>query len=92
LSITDAAQVVERMDYSSYGTPRHHYRADLDGDGDVDTAELNTINSLASGGGTAIEDAGYIAYADLDRDGDIDGTDYSSPAPKVRIPYSRKVC
>ena len=41
------------------------------------TTELNTINGLAGGGGTNIEDAGYIAYADLDRDGDIDSTDYS---------------
>ena len=72
-----AANLVERAAYDPCGGARHQWMADLDGDGDQDSTDLNAINTLASGHGTSIDGANYNVDADINRDGLIDSTDYN---------------
>jgi RHS repeat-associated protein len=73
VAIVDAdATVIERITYTAYGVARHHWRADIDGDGAVGGADLGLVFSAW---GTSIGDAGYLAEADLNLDGTIGGAD-----------------
>ena len=57
-SLSGAAEIVERVAYTPYGEARHRYAGDMDGDGDVDTADIS-----------AIPGSGYVADLDADNDG-----------------------
>ena len=70
--IDEDAVIAERVTYTAYGQARHHWLADVDGDGDHDTADRDLVSSLR---GKSIGDAGYRAEADLDRNGVINNTD-----------------
>ena len=37
--LDDSAALVKRVSYDDYGKARHHYRSDIDGDSDVDSAD-----------------------------------------------------
>ena len=68
------AGLVERVTYDAYGQARHHYRSDIDGDGDVDRADATALsNSLNK----SIGDAAYNVDADIDRSGTVDTADQS---------------
>jgi RHS repeat-associated protein len=73
--VDHTAELAERITYSAYGEARHHWAADVDGDGDVDSADQSIISALAAGKGTPIDNPAYRAEADLNRDGIIDGDD-----------------
>ncbi|MFO0894518.1 MAG: hypothetical protein U0574_06125 [Phycisphaerales bacterium] len=62
----------ERVTYDSCGQARHHFGADIDGNGAVDGADLGVVTGLW---GKTVADATYRAEADLNRDGTIDGGD-----------------
>ena len=62
----------ERVTYDSYGQARHHFGADIDGNGAVDGADLGVVTGLW---GKTVSDATYRSEADLNRDGTIDGGD-----------------
>lgn len=57
----------ERVVYSPYGEGRHHWPADLDGDGDVDSGDMAWYQNSANLVG--IGHANYNPDADLNRDG-----------------------
>ena len=57
-SLSGAAEIVERVAYTPYGEARHRYAGDMDGDGDVDAADIS-----------AIPGGGYVADLDADNDG-----------------------
>jgi len=61
----------ERVSYDPYGKARHHLLADVDGDGDSDLDDRNSIDT-----GRSIGSPYYSVDADFDRDGDVDMTDY----------------
>jgi len=61
----------ERVSYDPYGKARHHLLADVDGDGDSDLDDRNSIDT-----GRSIGSAYYNVDADFDRDGDVDMTDF----------------
>jgi hypothetical protein len=94
--IDDTAKLLERVAYDPYGEARHHtggWPADLDGDGQVTTAELQQIQTLAQangGQGTPIDDANYNVDADLNRDGVIDNDDYQMTNAQGTKPRLRK--
>ncbi len=67
--------IVERITYDSYGKARHHFGADVTGDGATTSADGAAIQNAY---GNSIGDAGYKAELDLDRDGDIDSDDYNA--------------
>ncbi len=67
--------IVERITYDSYGKARHHFGADVTGDGATTSANGTAIQNAY---GNSIGDAGYKAELDLDRDGDIDSDDYNA--------------
>ena len=75
--IDGSAGLTERVTYTAYGVARHHYMADVDGDGDVDSTELADIRNTASGPNHAIGQANYDVDQDIDRDGDVTITDYN---------------
>ena len=62
-----AAGVVESMSYTPYGVARHHPRADLTGDGIVDTDDNFALTGAYA--------TGVRSAADLNRDGDVDTDD-----------------
>jgi hypothetical protein len=98
--VDHTAELAERLTYSAYGEARHHWAADVDGDGAVTTADETIIANLAAEGGgkgTPIDDPAYRAEADLNRDGVIDGDDgrtihgYTIPTgPKQGLPGARR--
>jgi RHS repeat-associated protein len=77
----DDANVVERVTYSAYGIARHHWMADVNGDGAVttsgSTSDRGIINGIAGQvlANRTIGGSAYRAEADLDRSGVIDTTD-----------------
>ena len=80
--LDEAAEIVERTSYTSYGVAQHHPKYDVRGDGDRGVKDIAVVAALADIGSypstpTVITDASYRAEADLDRDGDIDTADYN---------------
>jgi RHS repeat-associated protein len=77
--IDDAGDLIERVSYDPYGSARHHWPADVDGDGDHDSTDRSTIAAIFQQYGPTVDisSSHYSADADLDRDGDVDSTDYS---------------
>jgi len=73
--VDDDQNIVERVTFSAYGRARHHWMADVDGDGDVDSTDTGIINTIAGGSDNLIGEDDYRAEADLDRDGDVDSAD-----------------
>jgi RHS repeat-associated protein len=74
------SNLLERVSYDPYGRSRHHWMADVDGDGDQDSGDITTIFNLGPGsifGVVDITSGTYNVEADIDRDGDIDDTDHS---------------
>ncbi len=69
--ISDTGTLLERVTYTPYGEARHQWREDVDGDGDVDSAD----RTAASGGRGNIWQSSYNVDADVDRDGDVDSAD-----------------
>ena len=67
------SRVVERVTYDSYGKARHHFGADVNGDGASTSADLTAITSAY---GKSIGATGYAAELDLNRDGNINSTDH----------------
>ncbi len=55
--------LVERITYDAYGKARHHYRSDVDGDGDVDSAGDGA--ALTASMNKPIGDAAYNVDADI---------------------------
>jgi hypothetical protein len=49
--VDHTAELAERITYSAYGEARHHWAADVDGDGAVTTADQTIIANLAGGKG-----------------------------------------
>ncbi|MCC7389636.1 MAG: hypothetical protein IT431_12805 [Phycisphaerales bacterium] len=73
--VDDTAALQERVAYSAYGEARHHYPADMDGDGNVDSGDsswFSNINNLKD-----IDEAGYNPDGDLNRDGSVSIADMS---------------
>ena len=66
--LDDSAGLIERISYDAYGEARHHYRSDLDGDGDVDSADATAMTASQ---GKPIGDAAYNVDADIDRSGAV---------------------
>jgi RHS repeat-associated protein len=64
--LDDLATLLERVEYDPYGVARHHRRADLDGDGDTDSADYDNV--LAPNWGN-------FGPGDLNRDGTVNVTD-----------------
>ncbi|MBL9118559.1 MAG: DUF4347 domain-containing protein, partial [Phycisphaerae bacterium] len=80
--LTDrSANVVERVTYSAYGVARHHWKGDVDGDGDVDTSGSSSDRGIVSGiagqtlANRTIGGSAYRAEADLDRNGVVEVAD-----------------
>ncbi|MCB9845315.1 MAG: hypothetical protein H6811_04945 [Phycisphaeraceae bacterium] len=73
--IDDAANLVERVVYDAYGRARHQWPLDVDGDGDVDSADDAIMDALSGSFPIAITSGSYNADADIDRDGDVDADD-----------------
>ncbi|MCB9845106.1 MAG: hypothetical protein H6811_03850 [Phycisphaeraceae bacterium] len=73
--IDDAANLVERVVYDAYGRARHQWPEDVDGDGDVDSADDAIMDALSGSFPIAITSGSYNADADIDRDGDVDSDD-----------------
>jgi RHS repeat-associated protein len=63
--IDGSATPIERTSYTPYGELRHHRRADLDGDGDVDVFDNNIL----------IANWGSFGVGDLTRNGTVDTFD-----------------
>ena len=76
--IDRAAGLVERITFDAYGEARHHWKQDVDGDGDIDSAD-QTAASNASG--KRIYQSGYNVHADFNRDGIVNGTDTALVGP-----------
>jgi len=77
--------LIERVDYSPWGSARHHPKGDVDGDGDGPDKQTVIDLSLSwCDGGAVLGNACYHAEADLDRDGDIDSADVGLASSKVR--------
>jgi len=72
--LTSGGKLYERVAYDSYGTARHHWKDDVDGDGDVDSSDKSIVTGLALAG-KLIYQSGYNPNADIDRSGAIDSTD-----------------
>jgi RHS repeat-associated protein len=73
--VDDTGALQERVAYSAYGEARHHYPADMNGDGDADSGDMSwftNINNLKD-----IDEAGYNPDGDLNRDGSVDSGDVS---------------
>ena len=62
------------MEYDAYGSARHQYPEDMDGDGDVDANDQTIFNASYNGPFSpyTIGHASYNVDADFDRDGDVD--------------------
>ncbi|MFO0828665.1 MAG: RHS repeat-associated core domain-containing protein [Phycisphaerales bacterium] len=73
--LDSSATLVERVDYDAYGEARHHLARDVDGDGDVSSADYDPARGAQ---GKSIGTSGYYPDADWDRDGDVDSTDVSN--------------
>ncbi len=73
------ARVLERVVYSPYGEARHHQGHDVDGDGDVDTADTAIITAISLSAAPSIGGANYRAEADINRDGVVDSNDSVGP-------------
>ncbi len=71
--MTNTAQLQERVVYSAYGQATHHFPADIDGDGDVDSTDTGWFMNLANR--VHIDNAGYNPDGDLNRDGSVDTSD-----------------
>jgi hypothetical protein len=79
-AIGDNANVIERIDYNPSGGAAVFDttgNADVDGEGDHDTTDRNTINALTGSSGTPITSASYNVDCDRDRNGIINSTDYT---------------
>ena len=70
--IDRSSRLVQRVDYDAFGEARHHWAKDLDGDGDVDSADA-TLATAASG--KRLYQSGYNPDADTNRDGQVNSTD-----------------
>ncbi len=76
--IDESGKLQERVDYDPYGQARHHWRQDVDGDGDQDGSDLSIIQfilSMSGGTGADISNALYNVDADTNRDGKVDRVD-----------------
>lgn len=71
--ISDTGALQERVSYSAYGEAQHHFPADMDGDGDVDSTDINWF--LNSSNRVAIDDSAYNPDGDLNRDGAVNTAD-----------------
>jgi RHS repeat-associated protein len=68
--------VAERVDYEAYGLAEHHWGGDVDGDGDVDSADSTAMtNVINANPAPTIGASTYQVEFDLDRDGDVDSSD-----------------
>ncbi|MCP3980356.1 MAG: hypothetical protein GY716_13725 [bacterium] len=80
--VDDSSRLVERVSYDPYGHARHHWKADVDGDGDHDTADRAIIYGIVYGplsdGSIDISEPAYDVDADLDRNGAVDRWDYTN--------------
>lgn len=75
----------ERNIYDAYGTSRHRYSGDMDGDGDVDAADQSAINALAAST-PDIEDGAYNVEADINRDGVVNSSDTALAVTRSALP------
>lgn len=75
--------MLERVTYSAYGVARHHWLGDVDGDGDVDSADVALVNAAID---ESIGDAGYRAEFDLNRDGSITLADRGLMSAATALP------
>jgi RHS repeat-associated protein len=71
--IDHTAELAERVTYTAYGRARHHWPADVDGDGDHDSTDQDIVRTLM---GNDIDDPAYDAAADLNRDGTVSFADW----------------
>ena len=58
--LTMPAALQERVSYSAYGEAQHHFPADMDGDGDVDSTDTMWFTNLHNL--KEIDEAGYNGY------------------------------
>ena len=84
-----AGSIKERVTYDAYGEARHHDWRDVDGDGDYDSTDYNTLATLAFTLGTSIGQSNYRVEADLDRDGDNDSADVTLGGTTYPTPLSK---
>lgn len=74
---------MERNFYDPYGRPRHHFGADVTGNGDASGGDNGVILTAWN---KEIDEAGYVANADLNRDGVINGGDQGALFADWRSP------
>jgi hypothetical protein len=70
-----AADLMERVAYDPYGTARHQFKRDVDGDGDVDGTDSTLISNANE---SFIDGSGHKTYnvdADFNRDGTVNASD-----------------
>jgi RHS repeat-associated protein len=76
--LDEAGSLVERVTYTSYGVARHHWPADVTGDGGVNAADKSAITAALN---TNTESSAYRAEYDINRDGVIDADDETLANP-----------
>lgn len=71
--ISDTGALQERVSYSAYGEAQHHFPADMDGDGDTDSTDVNWFLNVANR--VTIDNSAYNPDGDLNRDGAVNTAD-----------------
>lgn len=69
---TDAGQLIQQVRYDPYGVPFGLAKADVNGDGSVNTADVTAFGNIWNGGN------GTHPYADWNFDGAVNTADYSA--------------
>lgn len=84
--VDTAGSLQERTSYDAYGWARHHWKADVNGDGRVDISGSGTDLDIANNAlNQRIYQAGYNVDADINRDGRVTTADTALITAKAAL-------